>query len=72
MFCNGLNIVDFGFVPKGKPVTAVAIKVLDEQLYLAIKPMITAEIKTLELDFKPVSLAELKSRLVELNSIFEK
>ncbi len=56
----------FNNVPMNKKVTLVAVKVVDNNPYIAIKESNTSETQV-ELDYKKVTIAELKERMKKLN-----
>jgi hypothetical protein len=62
--------VDFGMVPKDEDVVLVAVKKVDNTFYLGIKETQTMEISDMEMDFKPVTINELKEEMIKLNKLF--
>lgn len=61
---------DFRFVPSGEEITLIAIKKIDDKLYLSKKESTTDAISEQDLDFREVTIQELKSELQKLNSSF--
>ena len=57
-------------IPEKKLVTFVALKEADGTFYLAIKDAETKPDLNLELEFKPVTINELKKELQKLNPMF--
>ncbi len=64
------NSFDFGIVPEGEEISLVAIKKVDNKIYLGTKDTETKKISELDLNFKEVSLEELKKALQALNDDF--
>lgn len=62
---------DFGTVAINEEVILVAIKMIDDKLFLGIKNATTKQISELKFDFKEVSLDQLKSELQKLNPNFD-
>ncbi|NER17417.1 energy transducer TonB [Spongiivirga citrea] len=54
------NAVDFGSVPSNIPALLLAIKKIDGKLYLAIKELKTAKGLQLDLDFKEMTLKQIR------------
>ena len=61
---------DFGTVTANEPVVLVAIKKVDDRLYLGLKEAKVETISELDVDFKEVSLDQLKTELRKLNKDF--
>ena len=61
---------DFGLLPIDEEVIVIAIKKTKDKLYLAKKEMQTKRNPDLKLDFKEVTIQELKMELENLNSSF--
>jgi hypothetical protein len=64
------NSFDFGTVPAGENVVLVAIKKIRDKIYLGIKETETKQISELDLDFKEVTIEELKGALKKYNNDF--
>ncbi len=64
------NGYDFGLVPADEKVTLVAIKEVYGKYYLAIKDTETKPNSKLDLEFKAVTINELKEELIKLNNNF--
>ncbi|WGD35673.1 energy transducer TonB [Olleya sp. YS] len=62
---------DFGTVAVNEEVILVAIKMIDDKLFLGVKNATTKQISELQFDYKEVSLDELKSELQKLNPNFD-
>ncbi|RAJ17995.1 energy transducer TonB [Olleya aquimaris] len=62
---------DFGTVAVNEEVILVAIKMIDDKLFLGVKNATTKQISELQFDYKEVSLDELKTELQKLNSNFD-
>ena len=65
------NEFDFGTIPANEEVTLVAIKEVDGQFYLAVKDTETKFNSKMDLEFKAVTINELKSKLRKLNESFD-
>ncbi|PKG52147.1 energy transducer TonB [Olleya sp. 1-3] len=61
---------DFGTVTANEVVVLVAIKKVDDRLYLGLKEAKVEAISELDIDFKEVSLDQLKTELRKLNKDF--
>ena len=61
---------DFGTVTANEAVILVAIKKVDDKLFLGLKEVSTKQITMLDLSFKEVSLDQLKTELRNLNKDF--
>ncbi len=61
---------DFGYIPKGENVSLIGIKKVGDKIYLGIKETETKQISELDLEFKEVSIEELKGALIDLNNDF--
>lgn len=61
---------DFGTVTANEAVILVAIKKVDDRLFLGLKEVSTKQITMLDLSFKEVSLDQLKTELRNLNKDF--
>ncbi|WP_282070088.1 energy transducer TonB [Olleya namhaensis] len=61
---------DFGTVTANEAVVLVAIKKVDDRLYLGLKEAKVEAISELDVDFKEVSLDQLKTELRKLNKDF--
>lgn len=64
------DVYDFGTVALNEEVVLVAIKMIEDNLFLGITNATTKEISELKFDFKAVSLDQLKSELQKLNNDF--
>ncbi|MEQ3663602.1 hypothetical protein [Olleya sp.] len=64
------DVYDFGTVVLNEEVVLVAIKMIEDNLFLGITNATTKEISELKFDFKAVSLDQLKSELQKLNNDF--
>jgi hypothetical protein len=62
------DIYSFKTIPRNKKAMIVAIKVEKGQAYLAIKQFITQNMNV-ELDFMPLSAAEIKEKLKDLDKL---
>jgi hypothetical protein len=63
----GRNMYEFPRVPKGEEVWVIAVKYLNSQPYIAIVDANTSD-KPIDMEFKQVSLAELKEQLKILDN----
>ena len=61
---------DFGTVAINEAVVLVAIKKVDDRLFLGLKEANVESVSELDIDFKEVSLEELKAELQKLNKDF--
>lgn len=61
---------DFGDVPTNEEVVLIAIKKVEDKLFLGIKETTTKPIDELDLDFNEVSVDQLKAKLQALNKGF--
>ncbi len=61
---------DFGDVPANEEVVLIAIKKVEDKLFLGIKETTTKPIDELDLDFKEVSVDKLKAEFQALNKDF--
>ena len=61
---------DFGTVAVNEAVVLVAIKKVDDRLFLGLKEANVESVSELDIDFKEVSLEELKAELQKLNKDF--
>ena len=64
------NLHDFGDVPVDENVILMAIKKKGDKLYLGKKEVKTKVISELDLDFKEITIDELKTELMKLNKDF--
>lgn len=64
------NSFDFGTIPAGENVVLVAIKKIRDKIYLGIKETETKQISELDLNFKEVTIQELKGALKNLDKDF--
>ena len=62
--------IHFDRIPEGEEMTFVAIKTLDNQIYLAVKEAVVTEKGEMELDFQPVTLELLKKEMEKLNALY--
>lgn len=63
--------VSFGLVPIDEEVILVAIKKIEDTLYLGIKDIKTQNAPELDFEFKPVTIKALKQQLIDLNTLFD-
>lgn len=61
------NQYNFGDVPVNEDVILLGIKKVDDKLYLGIKEVKTKVVSELDINFKAVTIAELKTELNKLN-----
>lgn len=61
----------FGEIPINEDVILLAIKKRGEKLFLGIKDVMTQAVSELDIEFKEVTVAELKVELKKLNSTFD-
>jgi hypothetical protein len=61
---------DFDMVPKNEVVILVAVKKVNEKLYLDLVETTTKENPNVEFNFKEVTLSELKAQLKKLDNLF--
>jgi len=64
------NHFDFGTIPADKTIVLVTIKKIRDKIYLGIKETETKQITELDLNFKEVTLKELKGALMNLDKDF--
>ena len=62
--------IHFDRIPEGESMTFVAIKTLNNQIYLAVKETKVTENGEMKLDFQPVTLELLKKEMEKLNELF--
>jgi len=64
---NDGNVSIFREVQKGDPVKLVAVKLVDEKPYMAVRDFVTAEDETVVMDFYPAGLNDIKAELNQVD-----
>jgi TonB family protein len=67
--CAASNRINFKNVPLGEKITIVALKTVNNKIFLAVKETAITEKEETVLDFKPVTLDLLKEEMERLNKV---